>query len=388
MHQSTVTATSRRANAGVTTAVSVILPTYNERESLPTVISDIHVFLQGISHEIVVVDDHSPDGTWQWVEQEGARDPLLRLVHRLEHPGLSEAVLDGFRAAKSEQLIVMDADGQHDPAVLPAICRALGQYELVVGSRYAAGGSTGRWSLSRWFTSRAATWLAQLILNVRLSDPMSGYFGVRRAAFERVASSMNPQGFKILLELCYRLSRGQTHARRLCVEVPYRFRGRVAGKSKLSSRVMWQYLRMLVTLRSEAPWPQSLPKFLAVGAMGTVVNCVSLWALVNRFQWPFWVASVAAIQLATAHNFVWHDRWTFKGRRGHGWWLTRLWHFEVATFAGMLMNWAVLGALVAWAEVSLLTANFCGIVAGTMLNFAMSKLWAWKPVQYASTSSS
>lgn len=386
MSHSTVTTTSRRANTGVTTAVSIILPTYNERESLPRVVREIHESLGAIPHEIVVSDDDSPDGTWQWVTQEGARDASLRLVHRRANPGLSEAVLDGFRAATGEQLIVMDADGQHDPSVLPAICRALTQYDLVVGSRYAAGGSTGRWSLSRWFTSRAATWLAQLILNVRLSDPMSGYFGVRRAAFERVAPSMNAKGFKILLELCYRLSKGHAHAERVCVEVPYTFRGRVAGKSKLSSRVMWQYVRMLATLRKEEPLPQGLPRFLAVGAMGTVVNCASLWELTNRFHWPFWVASVAAIQLSTAHNFVLHDRWTFKGRRGHERWLTRFWHFEVATFAGMLVNWTVLSALVAWAGVSLLTANLCGIAAGTVLNFVMSKLWAWKPIQCASTS--
>lgn len=365
--------------------VSIILPTYNERECLPTVVREIHDVLGPLRHEIIVVDDNSPDRTWEWVESEAQRNPFLRLIRRMKNPGLSAAVLEGFAAARADRWIVMDADGQHDPGILSTMYRALDARELVVSSRYVQRGGTGRWSLSRWWGSRIATWLAQLILNVRLSDPMSGYFGIRREAFTRVQATMNPKGFKILLELCYRLGKHQPRPEEVCVEVPYRFRGRLAGESKLTSRIVSQYLRMLLTLRKEEPLPQGLPKFLAVGALGAVVNCAVLWGLVAYAQWHYLLASAVAIEVSMAHNFIWHDRWTFKDRRGHRRWPTRLAHFQVTTLAGLVINWLLLVALVAWAQWSLLAANLVGIGASTLLNFVMSKLWAWKPASCAVT---
>lgn len=232
--------------------VSVILPTYNERESLPRVVEEIHAALRQTPHELIIVDDDSPDGTGRWVEDAAQRDPSLRLVRRTAQPGLSAAVLDGFRVSRSDRWIVMDADGQHDPSVLPSIVKGLDRHELVVPSRYAPGGSTGTLSLSRWVASRGATGLAKWLLDVPLSDPVSGFFGIRREAYEAVAPAMNPRGFKILLELYYRLSRrSQTHSVNY-VELPYRFRPRVAGESKLTRRIAWQYLQMLLALRAEA----------------------------------------------------------------------------------------------------------------------------------------
>jgi dolichol-phosphate mannosyltransferase len=358
--------------------VTVILPTHNERESVPRVIGEIHQALSGTEHEIIVVDHHSPDGTGQWVEAASQHDRSLRLVWQSGAAGLSAAVLQGFRAARSDRWVVMDADGQHEPAILPVMCRALAAHELVVASRYARGGSTGRWSPARWVGSRVATWLAQLILNVALSDPLSGYFGIRREAFADVAATANPAGFKILLELYYRLNHRRDREGVLCIEVPYRFRQRVAGESKLTRAVIWHYLRMLMKLRREESWPQGLPKFLCVGAMGVVVNSAALWMLVHHLGWPYLVSSPVAIQLSIVHNFIWHDRWTFNDRRANGTWFARLKSYEVVTLAGMALNWVLLMVLVGWAGQPLLLANLCGIAAGTLLNFAMSKLWAWK----------
>lgn len=355
--------------------VSVILPTFNERASLPALVPQIHEALAGIPHEIIVADDNSPDGTWQWVEEAMQTDPALRLVRRMANPGLSPAVLDGFAHARAGRWIVMDADGQHDPSILPAMVRALETHDLVVGSRYVPGGSTGRWSLGRWIGSRGATLLAQLVLNVTLSDPMSGYFGLRREAYAPIHSSINVRGFKILLELYARMHR---HAASLRVrEVPFTFRSRMAGESKVSGRIAWQYLQQLFALRRDGPWPQGLPKFLAVGAMGAAVNCALLAALVHG-GWHYLVASIAAIQVSIIHNFIWHDRWTFRDRRAHSRWLGRFRDYEVTSFAGMAVNWTVLAALVGWLHQPLLLANVAGIAFGTVLNFTMCKLWAWK----------
>ena len=288
--------------------VTVILPTFNERQSLPRVIPEIHGALRGIPHEVLVVDDNSPDGTWQWVLEAQRADPRLRLLRRMANPGLSAAVLEGFAAARADRWIVMDGDGQHDPSILPAICQALSRYELVVPSRYLRGGGTGGWNPVRWFGSRLATWMAQAILNVRLSDPVSGYFGMQRQAYAPIAARMNPRGFKVLLELYYRLSRRTPARHVMYVEVPYTFRARVAGDSKFSRRVIWQYVQMLLALRREEPWPQGLPKFLVVGAAGVVVNCLLLFLLVRAAGWHYLLSSLVAIQGSIAHNFIWHDR--------------------------------------------------------------------------------
>ena len=358
-------------------AVSVILPTFNERGSLPRLIPEIHAALAGIPHEILVVDDNSPDETWRWVLEAMPMDPALRLVHRRADPGLGAAVLEGFREAHAQRWIVMDADGQHDPALLPAIVRELEDHDLVVGSRYIAGGSTGRWSLGRWIGSRGATLLAQLLLNVSLSDPMSGYFGIRRDVFEPVAAGVNPRGFKILLEVYARLSRQGAPASLRCCEVPLTFRSRLAGESKVTGRIAWQYVQQLIALRRGQPWPQGLPKFLCVGAVGVVVNCAILTMLVAA-GWHYLLASLVAIQISIANNFIWHDQWTFRDRRAHSHWVRRFRDYEVTSMAGMAVNWLILAVLVGWLRMSLLPANVVGISVGTGLNFTMCKLWAWK----------
>lgn len=355
--------------------VSVILPTFNERESLPRVVREVHEALAGIPHEILVVDDDSPDQTWQWVEAAAQTDQALRLLRRMTNHGLSAAVLDGLQAARGEKCIVMDADGQHDPKLLPQVSEALTAYELVVASRYRGGGGTGRWNPLRWLASRMATWFAQLLLNVSLTDPMSGFFGVRRAAFCDVAGAMDPRGFKVLLELYYRLNRRPGAVR--CGELPYQFRGRLAGTSKLSGHVIREYVQQVLVLRG-ARTPQGLLKFAAVGALGAVANCGILWWLMQRHGWHYLAAAPLAIELSIVHNFFWHDRWTFKDRRRLSPWRLRFLRYQWAALAGLGVNWLILAVGVEGLGWPVLAANLCGIAGGTVLNFSISKLWAWR----------
>jgi dolichol-phosphate mannosyltransferase len=231
--------------------VSIILPTYNERETLPRLVDEIHAALPAVPHEIIVVDDNSPDKTWRWVKIARRKDPALRLVRQLRDRDLSAAVLRGFRAARADRWIVMDADGQHDPAVLPALYKALATHELVVSSRFVPGGSPGSRRFTRRVGSWAATRLAQRLLDIPLSDPMSGYFGIRRDAYAPIAPTVTSQGFKVLLALYCQLRRRPDRLRVECLEVPCRFRTRAAGESKVTWRVMWRYLRMLRDLRKE-----------------------------------------------------------------------------------------------------------------------------------------
>lgn len=221
---------------------TIVLPTYNERENLSSLIATI-AGLPLTDWEALVVDDQSPDGTGEIAESLKATYPI-RVIHRSGPRGLAPAVVDGLRAANGPYCVVMDADRSHDPAIIPALVAELERgADLVVGSRFAPGGRIEGWPLWRRAMSRVATLLAQLLFAVSVRDPMSGYFAVRREFFERVASQLRPRGYKILLEL---LVRGRPSR---VPEIGFVFRDRRYGKSKISGTIIREYLKMLVDLR-------------------------------------------------------------------------------------------------------------------------------------------
>ena len=220
---------------------SLVLPTYNEAQNIGPCVAAVSRVLEGREFEIIVSDDDSPDRTWEVAEN--LRHPNVRVLRRTGVRGLSPAVVEGFEIARGELLGVMDADLQHDEAILPRMIDALAEHEFVFSTRYAGGGSTGKWSAARLFTSRTATWVTRAVLGVRLSDPMSGYFALRREVFERARPKLSPKGFKIALEL-YCLGRPLSST-----EVPFTFRPRRAGQSKLSTRVVAESFKSLLELR-------------------------------------------------------------------------------------------------------------------------------------------
>lgn len=225
--------------------ISVVCPTLNESENVPRLIQELGAVLEGIDYEIVIVDDDSPDRTWAVAEELARQNARIRVLRRQGARSLGWSVIEGFTMAKGDVLACMDADLQHDPAILPRMLQELTKRsDLVVGSRYASGGSVAGWRWPRRFESWLATKLAQWIVGIRICDPMSGYFLVRRADFLRVRNSLNGQGFKILLEIAAHM-----RCSHIC-EVPYTFRNRMAGKTKLSQRVVFAYMSQLWRLSS------------------------------------------------------------------------------------------------------------------------------------------
>lgn len=233
--------------------LSVIVPTYNERESLPGLIRRLSA-IQGLALEIVVVDDASPDGTGILAEDLARQQPLpIRVVHRPEKRGLASAVMDGASVARGEILTVMDADLSHPPEALPALLSALASgAEIVIASRYVAGGGIRGWPFMRRLISRTATVLARSILGLKVRDPLSGFFALRR---ELLADSQyRGLGYKLLLEIL------AAHRNRRVVEVPYEFSERQLGQSKLSRGEMASFLRLLLHLKLGRRMPIRGPK--------------------------------------------------------------------------------------------------------------------------------
>ena len=227
--------------------LSVISPTYNEAENVGRLIAELEKALQSLDYEILISDDDSPDRTWALVEEIGRRNPRIRALRRTSNRGLGPSVDDGFSSAAGEAVACIDADLQHDPTVLPQMLKELESgADLVVATRYMPGGGTANWGMIRRLGSWGCTKLAQVLLGVKLRDPMSGYFMMRRDDFLRIRDRLNVRGFKILLEIA-------AHMRpRQLGEVPYTFGPRAQGESKLSNKIVLAYLSQVWRLYRQA----------------------------------------------------------------------------------------------------------------------------------------
>jgi dolichol-phosphate mannosyltransferase len=222
--------------------LSLVIPTYNETENLPLLLPRVEEALHDIPHEVIIVDDNSPDGTWRRAQELAQENPALRVIRREGERGLSSAVVAGFRAARGEVLAAMDADGQHDSALIGKLYAAVqARKGIAVASRYVPGGGMGQWNERRQLISRIGTRVVGFLFHFAAKDPLSGFFAIDRALFERIATKLRPRGFKILFDLLVRVPRGTP-----IVEVPYTFAPRLQGRSKLSLRVHGAFIYSLL----------------------------------------------------------------------------------------------------------------------------------------------
>lgn len=224
--------------------VSLIVPTYNERDNIVALLDEVRAAMAGRELEVWVVDDDSPDGTWLVAGDYAHAHPEVAVIRRTAARGLSAAVLEGFMRARGDILAVMDADLSHPPALLPRLADAVAAgADVAVGSRRVAGGGADAWPWHRRRASDAATALARWWLAVPIADPMSGYFALPRRVFEGVRPRLRPRGYKLLLEIVCRAGPLRI------VELPYIFRDRRQGVSKLSAKVAVEFLASLWALR-------------------------------------------------------------------------------------------------------------------------------------------
>ncbi len=259
--------------------ISVILPTYNEALTIDSALKDIAQALSGREHEVIVVDDDSPDLTWQKAESERVAFPSLRVIRRRNERGLSTAVLTGFAAARGDILVVMDADGQHDAGLLPALSALIESdaADIAIASRYMTGGSVGEWDSYRQSLSRFATRIVVRFCGVKVTDPMSGFFAIRRSSYVAALPHLNPKGFKILLDFLLHLPKGFKAA-----EVPLQFGMRRAGESKLNWKVQWEFLHFLYE-ETLGKIITPLRLFLVAAALIAAVLLVRIWPLLPLY---------------------------------------------------------------------------------------------------------
>jgi dolichol-phosphate mannosyltransferase len=347
--------------------VSVVIPTYNERDNIVKLIPALHEALSeaGVSYEVVVVDDNSPDGTAEVARSLSSRYNVRVLV-RPGKLGLASAILDGVRASRGRYVAVMDADLQHPPEVLPRLVEMVREgCDVVIGSRYVRGGATPGWSPIRRLVSWGANTIARLLLpRVRgVRDAMSGYFVFRREVIEGV--ELNLRGFKFLLEL---LVKGRFS--RVC-EYPIVFRPRVWGESKLGVGEVVNYVLHVLDLAHDSI------RFAIVGGLGTLVNLATVALTGYYLGIEHWVSVLTAFEVSTLFNYSLHEVWTFKTsfRRGF---ISRLLKFHGAVVVQFLSQMSFSNLLYYAYGVGRLTAQLVGIVVGFILNYLLSKFMVWR----------
>jgi len=220
--------------------VSIILPTFNERDNIKAVVEKIASL--PLTVEIIVVDDDSPDGTAKAVRSMSQNYPV-RLISRPSKLGLASAIIEGLNQARADYLVVMDADQSHDPAIIPELVKALDQgVDVAIGSRFVVGGGIIGWPIRRQAMSWLATRFAKVLLRVREQDPLSGYFAIRHDFYRKLKGQLQPRGYKLLLEMLVRGAPVQTK------EIGYVFQDRLYGKSKLSWTITREYFSMILRL--------------------------------------------------------------------------------------------------------------------------------------------
>jgi dolichol-phosphate mannosyltransferase len=363
--------------------LSLILPTYNEAKNIGTIIEQLVPVLDSVArlqYEIIVVDDDSPDRTWQKALELTEKYPQVRVIRRQGERGLSTAVIRGWQAAQGRILGVMDADLQHPPEVAANVAKQMMRgADLATASRHVEGGGVSDWSLARRIISRGAQMIGFMILPEvigRISDPMSGFFMVRRAALQ--GRRLSPLGYKILIEV---LGRGEIG---WISEVPYTFRERAEGSSKLTNRIYFEYFQHLLRLRLFLLHESKFVRFCVVGCSGVLIDMTLLYVFSDpkMLHWGLTRSKILAAEAALLNNFIWNDLWTFGALARHqntmSQRIKRFLKFNVICSLGIFFNVLILNIEFNWFHMDRYVANLIAIGLVTLWNYKSNKEFSWR----------
>jgi dolichol-phosphate mannosyltransferase len=363
------------SQAALAPQLSVVVPTFNERDNVTALLRKLEAALAGLAWEVIFVDDNSPDGTWDVVRDLARRDNRVRCIRRIGRRGLSGACIEGILASSAPCAAVMDADLQHDEAQLPKMLALLqaGGVDLVVGSRYIEGGSADSFNKGRAGASALATEVAKRVLRVKIADPMSGFFMIRRDRFEQLAPQLSTQGFKILLDVVA-TARGELRIQ----EIPYSFGSRLHGESKLDSMVALDFLGLVLAKLTHDAVSLRFLLFAMVGSIGVFVHFATLYIVLKGLHQPFAVAQGCGAVLAMTSNFVLNNFLTYRDQRLKGFAILRgLVLFYIVCGVGLAANVGVAFSVYAQEPIWWL-AGAAGALMGVVWNYAMSGLFVWR----------
>jgi len=356
--------------------LSIVVPTFNERENIIPIIKSVEKAIKNIRWEIIFVDDDSPDGTSDFIKAYAKDDDRIRCIRRINRRGLTSAAIEGILSSNATCVAIMDADLQHDESLLQGMYQLITHEEadIVIGSRYMAGGSTGQGLNDfRLFISKAASRLGKLILKVDISDPMSGYFMLKREKFEKHMAKLSGQGFKILLDIMSSVP-GIVSVR----ELPYVMRQRNTGDSKLDVMVVSEYYQLLIDKLIGQYIPVRFIMFASVGMLGVLVHMGVLFLAYQVLQQDFIISQLLATMVAMTSNFYINNQFTYRDMRLSGKNLIYgLLTFYLACSLGAFINIGVSDFMfnngLNW-----LVSGVIGAFIGSVWNYAMTSTFTWK----------
>jgi dolichol-phosphate mannosyltransferase len=356
--------------------LTIILPTFNERDNLPVMVERLSRALNGVDWEILVVDDNSPDGTSAVARMLGEHDRRIRCIRRVGRRGLAGACIEGMLGTQARYVAVMDADLQHDETLLMAMLKKLreGATDLAVASRYVGDGAAqGGFSANRARASQWSTALARRLLKVELTDPMSGFFMIRRDLVDAMAPKLSTQGFKILLDIA-----ATGHGQLRIAELPFTFGARLHGESKLDARVALDFGQLLLAKFSNDAISFRFVLFCLVGLTGVGVHMAALAAqhalALNGFSTQQGIATAIAI----AWNYVFNNAFTYRDQRLTGWSFVKgLLEFELICAVGAISNVGIANLLYSQDSIWWI-AGLGGAVMGAVWNYAVSAAFVWR----------
>lgn len=355
--------------------LSVVIPTFNERDNVTTLFRRLEKTLAGIPFEAVFVDDNSPDGTWEVLRALSREDSRVRCIRRIGRRGLSGACIEGILASSAPCAAVIDADLQHDETQLPKMLGLLqsGEFDLVVGSRYIEGGSAESFNRQRAGASAFATEIAKRVLRVEIADPMSGFFMIRRDRFEKLAPQLSTQGFKILLDVV-----ATAHGALRIKEIPYTFGSRLHGESKLDSMVALDFLGLVLAKLTHDVVSLRFLLFAMVGSLGVIVHFAGLYTALKVLHLPFAEAQAVGAICAMTSNFILNNFLTYRDQRLKGFAILRgLLLFYLVCSVGLFANVGVAFSVYDQQPIWWL-AGAAGALMGVVWNYAMSGLFVWR----------
>jgi dolichol-phosphate mannosyltransferase len=353
------------------------VPTRNEYDNVRPVYDVLCQVLHGTDWEVIFVDDDSTDGTAEVVGQLARSDRRVRCIQRIGRRGLASACVEGILASSASYVAVMDADLQHDEQLLPRMLETLinePHVDAVVGSRYVEHGSIGTWARQRAFLSSLATRIARSVLQVPIADPMSGFFMVRRGAFQGSVRRLSSIGFKILLDFL------ASSPRPLQVkEIPYHFRERHSGESKLDALIGWEYLMLLADKVIGHIVPIRFFVFALIGGLGLVVHLAVLWFCLNPMRLTFELSQTAATGIAIIGNFSLNNSLTYHDRRLTGWRFVRgLLSFALICSFGAIANVGIATLLFTQQHLIWWVAGIAGAAMSAVWNYAVTSAITWR----------
>ncbi len=353
--------------------LSVVVPTYNECANMAPLVAAVREALGDLPWEMLIVDDDSPDHTFAEVARIARHEPRVRCLRRVGRRGLASAVIEGALVANGDVVAVMDADFQHDETKLRPMYDTLvaADADMVVGTRYAGDGGVGDWDGTRQRMSDVATSISRMLVGNQTSDPMSGFFMVKRSVFAASVYDLSQQGYKILLDIISSSPRPLRIA-----EVPYQFRSRREGESKISAMVLAEFAFLLIEKLSRGLIPPRFVLFSIVGGLGLLVH-LSILYLLKTWNLSFLSAQSAAIAGAMVFNFVVNNQFTYHDRRLTGARLiTGALLFCVVCSVGALANVGVAELAIKQTH-SWSLAGIAGALMGAVFNFGAASSLVW-----------